>query len=284
MSLKQIILWSWLTIRESKSEIFCPPDLQVTNEEFAAELAARIRANRLPAKAELFEVDWDDAGIKQQRILIRHTGGADVVRLLVGVDQIGAFSYVEEKVFMKPPPLPPITKPREKKTFTREKPTRTGSVLGGLAGISVMLLGIGSLTEAGASSSLFGLVGTLVGTFLLIAAVRAYRRSSKAIEEWQKEYHETQEWNRQAEEEQKAWNAWEEDMDAWYEDVLEAVHLSRTNDVEGRFTLAVSSTVRQVIKTLFEDRQAELRERIEKERTQKEIEEELEKRKQEGFK
>ena len=73
-------------------------------------------------------------------------------------------------------------------------------------------------------------------------------------------------------------------MSNWYKDTLEAARLARADDVFGRFTLALTSTVKQVIGTLFEDRQAELRERTEKERTQKEIEEELERRKQEGFK
>jgi hypothetical protein len=59
--------------------------------------------------------------------------------------------------------------------------------------------------------------------------------------------------------------------------------MASTDDILGRFSLAVSSTIGQVIKTLFEDRQAELRQRTERETTQSEIEEAMKKQRKEGF-
>jgi hypothetical protein len=277
MALKQISLWSWLTVKEIKTEIFCPPDLEVTNEELAQEIAARIKANRLPAVAELCEVYWDGTDTKQQRTLVRHTGDLDVIQFIVGVDQMGAFSYVEEKVILKPPPEPPARELRQKKQFTEERPSEVG--VGRLALVGILIITISFVAISRSIIVFLAVAG--FGALLIALAFKASSSSDKAIAEWDRKLKETQEWNQRIEEEQ---SNWDNALESWYEDVLKGAHLSRTDDVTGRFTLAVSSTVRQVVKALFEDRQAELRERTEKERTQKEIEEELERRKQEGFK
>ena len=116
MTPTQITLWSWLIKSETKKEFFCPPGLEVTNEQLAAELKAQVDANRLPAEVKLYEVNWDDTNTKQTRAMVRYIGPdakADVLRFLIGIDQMGNFSYVEQKSLLRPPDLPVV--PRENK-------------------------------------------------------------------------------------------------------------------------------------------------------------------------
>jgi len=75
--------------------------------------------------------------------------------------------------------------------------------------------------------------------------------------------------NREADAEQKAWDkAW----DDWFDNVLKTAYLATTNDIFGRFTRALSSSVKLTIKELFEDKKAELKDRQEKEYSEEHIE------------
>ena len=87
-------------------------------------------------------------------------------------------------------------------------------------------------------------------------------------------------WNAEAIKEEKEWN---EIWDTWRKEALTATYLSKTDDVFGRFTLAMSSTVEQVLQILFLDKAAELRRQTTSEQTQADIEKELERRKKELF-
>jgi len=262
---KTITLWSWLTKREAKNEIACPPDLHVDNEQFAEALAKQVETNRLPAEVVLCEVDWDDTNTKQTRILVRHTGegaSTDIVQFLVGVDQMGNFTYVEEKLYLRPPELP--TTPRDQKSGGMDTALAVALGVGGLIGIMI------------------GLAGADDGTGASLACCAFPGAIAIGVALWQgKERSKVNQWNEEARTEKGAWDrVWK----SWNSEVLEAAYLASTNDVFGRFALALSSTVKQVIKTLFEDHQAELRSRTEQEKTQKEIEEEMEKRRNEAFK
>lgn len=243
-------MWSWLTKSEVKNEIYCPPDLQVSMEEFADALKEQAKADRLPAEIELCEVNWDDTNTKQNRILVRHTGSGastDVLQFLVGVDQMGNYTYVEEKTFLMPPTLP--------KFPTQEKPAGKAPVWALIIAIFFILAGLN--TRDGLK---FLAIGGIAG---LIAILKI--KSNSEIDAW----------NKNAGEEKKNWdNAWEN----WRKAKVEVAYLSSTDDIFGRFTLAASSMVKQVINKLFVNRQAELRHREEQHKTQKELEEELEKR------
>lgn len=250
MSLKEVNMWSWLTKSEVKNEIYCPADLQVSMKEFAQELDIQAKADRLPAKIELCNVNWDDTNTKQNRILVSHTGSGastDVLQFLVGVDQVGNYTYVEEKIFLMPPQLPIY--PRTKK-IRQGNPTKAifTAIIGLLIGIS------GTLPQV------FVTIGLIAGIF---AFIRIKANS------------ETDEWNNQADAEVKNWD---ETWENWRKATMEVAFLSNTDDIFGRFTRAASSTVKQVIKKLFENRQAEIRHCDEQRKTQKEIEEELQKR------
>ena len=258
MALKQVTLWSWLTKSETKEEFRCPPGLRVTNRELVVELIRQVRANKLPAQIELCEVNWDDSDTKQTRAMVRYTGPdakTNVVRMLVGVDQMGNFAYVERKIYLRPPQLPQV--PRMKK----EQAPWSGPLLG-----IAVLVGLGGVF--GLLSYNFGL--GVIGLLLCILFAVIGNRSRKT----------TIAWNVEAEQETAAWDgAWS----SWRKEVVQAAYLSRTDDVFGRFTLAISSTVDDVIKTLFTDRDAELRRRTEHEQTQEAIEKELERRRAEAF-
>lgn len=238
MVLKQVTLWSWLTKSETKKEFFCPPGLDVTNEELAAELTARVQANRLPAEVELCEIDWDNTGTKQTRAMVRYVGPdakADVLRFLVGVDQMGNFAYVEQKSLLRPPELPVVPRKKQENGWD-ELPTGCWLIVGAL----------------------------------IFPIFMYFQRRS-----------EVNAWNAEADREKKEWEeAWEN----WRKQTVEVAYLSKTDDVFGRFAMALTSTVDDVLKRLFIDQQAELRRQAETQQTQEEIEKELEKRRAEAFK
>lgn len=268
MALNQVTLWSWLTKSETKEEFRCPPGLQVTNEELAAELARQVQANNLPAQVELCEVNWDDTDTKQTRTMVRYTGPdakTDVVRMLIGVDQMGNFAYVERKTYLKPPDLPGV--PKGKKPV--EGVSESDLVIPGV-GLLIFVLGL-FIAGSDVGSGLLCLVPG--GIMLLVGLGFMWLTSNLAAE--------AKTWNAEAAQEQDAWDkAW----DKWRKEVVQAAYLARTDDVFGRFTSAISTTVDDVIQTLFVDRNAELRRKTEHEQTQEAIEKELERRRAEAFK
>ena len=129
MSLKEVTLWSFLTQSSAKQEIVCPKDLRVTIEEFAEELTYQLNDNQLPASAELTLVNWDDTNTKQKLILVRYTdnqASTNVLQYSVGLEQLGKFAYLEKRVFLNPPKLPPLIKGKSRIQYT-EKEKEDGS-------------------------------------------------------------------------------------------------------------------------------------------------------------
>ncbi len=273
MAINQITLWSWLIKSETKEEFRCPPGLRVTNQEFTTELARQIQANQLPAQVELCEVNWDDTNTKQTRAVVRYTGSdarTDVVRLLVGVDQLGNFAYVERKSYLRPPQLPKT--PRERKETAISSAIGCAGGIGIIvSGIFLILLGLLAVSVQGSTWPIFlcfapGILAVIFAIWMLISE--------------DKEKNEAQAWNAAASEEQAAWD---KTWDSWQREVLRAAYLSKTDDVFGRFTSAVSSCVDDVVKVLFVDRNAELRNKTERAQTQEAIEKELQRRRSEAF-
>lgn len=270
-SMKNVKLWSWLIKKEIKNEIYCPTPLNVTINEFKEALEKKIVQNNLPAKVSLCEVNWDDTNTKQTRILVTYTGKESMVNImeyLVGMDNMGNFSYVEEKVIIKPPELPQKSEePRNKKALP-DYPRKFH--------FSRLLFGfIGGIILGMFADALF-----YISIFIGIILTFNYRYTQESID-----YEEVKNWNRKSDEEEKnkikTIKNRKRLLKKWQEDNFYTAYLATTNDIFGRFNLAISSTVKQVIKELFTDKNAEIRNTIEQLKTQKELEEELEKRKDE---
>lgn len=298
MKTKQIALWSWLTTSEAKTEILCPPDVRVDNAQFAEELARNVKANLVPAEVSLCEVTWDDTARKQLRILARYTGkqaSSDVVQFLVGVEHLGNFAYVEEKVYLRPPRLPAIPEKRSTRVPAfLEKPSQklliaveqTQQRLGDeSAAKDKAALAHGAQVDIVSDSPAeqdfepasehFEEVspGTDVAKDQLYTATKWLAKGlRRANDAWQSQ----RDWEKAKKKEDEEWEIWRKEK-------LEAAYLAGVDDVFGRFALAMSSCVKMSIKTLFQDRQAELRNRVDQQKTQKEIEEEIERRRKEAF-
>lgn len=298
MKIQKIALWSWLTKSEAKTEILCPSDLRVDNALFAEELARNVKANLVPAEVSLCQVTWDDSDRKQVRILARYTGkqaSSDVVQFLVGVEHLGNFAYVEEKVYLRPPRLPAIPEKRSTRVPAfLEKPSQ--KLLSAVEqaehklGEDIAARDKAAVTPATQEDKVSGDQGEQpptpgsepveqVSTGADAAKEQIYtatkwlaRGLRRANDAWQSQ----RDWEKAKKKEDEEW-------DIWRKEKLEAAYLAGVDDVFGRFALAMSSCVKMSIKTLFEDRQAELRNRVDQQKTQKEIEEEIDRRRKEAF-
>lgn len=254
---KKVDLWSWLVMRQNRSEYHCPPGLNVTTEEFCDELTDALLDNDLPAKAALVDVDWDKSGTVQRRAMVTYTGkekSRDILQVLVGVDQVGRFAYVETKTCIRPPDLP--VEPRKPKNDDEWG-------LGCMVGIGFVIL-VAFIVLADGQG--VGIVMLLVGLGLAYWLIR--ERNNIAS------------WNESAKRERQAWDAaW----NTWVEQRLNMAYLSRTDDIYGRFGDAVMSTVNQTAKKLLIDRQAELRKEVEEQQDLKEMQAEMEKRRKQAL-
>ncbi|MDM8528299.1 hypothetical protein QUF58_08795 [Anaerolineales bacterium HSG24] len=284
MTTKQISLWSWLIRWSRPRKAFWPPeleDLNVTLDEFAEKLSKQISANELPATVELCEVRWDEDDTTQPRIAVEYTGddnSLDVIQYLIGVNKMGRFTYVDETVCFKPPVLPKSTarpkdieKPIPVKTAFAKPLIFVGWILIGWGVLSLLInTAGGEIAAVMLTIPLCGLPG-----FILVAIGTNLKNS-----------HETTmtEWNIQHQQIYTVQKTWDDTVSHWLQAVDQTNYLSRTDDIPGRFIQSVSDTVEQVVKTLFEDRQAIVEKQKGEERTRQEIEAELEKRRQEGFK
>jgi hypothetical protein len=272
----EITLWSGLVQREWRKEYYCPEGVTVTTEEFASELSEEIERDRIPANVSTRVVNWDGTGTSQTRVLVRYVGDdapTDIVRCMVGVDQMGKYAYVEGKTYFAPPDLPPVKK--EKK----EVPDPNWlSTLGWLVGGNALFLAFLGLQSAefadGNWVTLLFCVGP-TALFALASWVELYNAFDDAkkrpeIEKWNAEV------DRQVAKRRKKWKQWQKT-------ILTSAYLSQTDDTLGRFVQAIKSTIDRVTERLFVERNAELREQSESQRTREEIEEELERRRAEAF-
>ena len=96
---------------------------------------------------------------------------------------------------------------------------------------------------------------------------------------------------RQQNDEIDKWNAkkqkrdeeWQAIFNSWHSETLEVAYLSRTTDVFGRWTSAVSTTIDQVVQKLFIDRHAQAKQWQEERKSQEQLEQEMERRRAEAF-
>ena len=281
MATKDITLWSFLTQSSAKQEIFCSDELRVSIEEFAQELIARLKANKLPATAELVTVNWDDTNRTQPLILVRYTGTqvtTDVLQYAVGLEQLGNFAYLEKKTYLFPPKLPKITNLQKPKKSSDHDYT----VLLLLFGIVCLIFTIGFSFFA------FGLqwhgmqilLPLLIVLIALLSTTVFIYRAIKGIIRIRKETLNKEIWNRTKEQTDIRLA---QIMARWQEETLELAYVAQTTDEFGRWTSAISTTIDQVVQKLFIDRDAQTKQWQEEQKSQDEIEKELERRNAELF-
>ena len=108
-----IDIWSDLLKNDSTIEIQDEATPKVTMEEFAGALQKVISDNQVEAMTVLDDIQWDYGDVIQQRIVCTYNGHDvatantnNIRKVLVGLDYVGNFAYVETKVFLNPPILP----------------------------------------------------------------------------------------------------------------------------------------------------------------------------------
>jgi len=114
-----INIWTSLLKSDTKTEIYIPPEvsLNVSLEDFYEAFKRKIAENRINADVTLNDIRWDDSEIVQKRIVVQYKGGDasntnNIQQFLIGLDSVGNFTYVEEKIFLSLPDLPKF--PRSK--------------------------------------------------------------------------------------------------------------------------------------------------------------------------
>ena len=274
-----VSIWTTLLKSDTKTEIYVPLDLdfEVSLEQFYEAFKRKLAENRIDADAFIDEAFWDDGKVSQKRIVVQYKGSDaantnNIQKFLVGLDTMGNFTYVEEKVFLSCPKLPKYPKSRDNipSKHTVVKPSLKQVVIGVGAGI----LGFATIS----SVSFFGVVCLGIAAVCIGLYVKGQNNYSQAESNYQDNLSKAQRNNKEADAEQKAWDgAWNN----WRDNVLKTASLSSTNDIFGRFTRALSSSVKLTIKELFEDKKAELKDRKEKEYSEQQIEEQLAKKKAE---
>lgn len=268
-----INIWSALLKSESITEIFVPPDLdlEVSLNEFHETLKKHLADKGVQnTSLAIEEVKWDEGKHSQRRIVARYTGSdapQNIQQILIGLDNVGSFRYVEEKTFLTRPELP-------------KYPTSPTNQSSGLSSPSLPLWGIGIaivsaiLLFSGAAG--IGLIGLLVGGALIALYVKN-RNEYDADQALLSQYKSLRsQYDKDMDTWRQAWRKWEND-------VLETAYLQATTNAFGRFQRSVASCVRYAITELFEDKKAELKETRTKEITEQQIEDQM-KRKQESFK
>ena len=268
-----INIWSVLLKSESIAEIYVPPDLdlEVSLEDFYQVLKKQIEDKGVANTSLTIEdVLWDEGKHSQKRIVARYTGSdapKNIQQILIGLDNVGSFRYVEEKTFLSRPELPPYPK------ATVDVPR------GSAPGLTPVLWGVGigivSLMLFGVSPGI-----AFVGLIIACGLIGFFVKARMDYSDLQSRKEAAERHNREAEDETKKWNAaW----DSWNDNVLETAYLQATTNTFGRFQRAVASCVKLTVTELFEDKKAELKDTKAREVNEQQIEDQL-KRKRESFK
>ena len=270
-------LWNQLITHETKKGFLCQTGSQISQEDFNACLQKMLNENGIPATSIIQKVEWEGGGKILDKILINCSDDNPELTPLcyvVGIDRLGNFTFVEEKVCFLPPVLPPM--PR--KLREAKDPGNNPSMLWILG---LLLIGIGVIAAASAGDGSDGAFGFMFclgtpGLILLLWGLSASSSWQEKSQRWQ----EAQSWNETVREEQSDWDgAWKK----WKGNVIRTLKASESDDIVGRYLAALTETVKQVIKSLFEDRNAELKEKTEKTKTQKEVEEAINARMKEAL-
>lgn len=281
---------SAFTQSEAKRQIVCPPDLAVTPKEFYEAFAAQLAHNRLPARATLQQVSWDHGQRPQEMILVAFTGDeapTDIVRLVVGFKQMGNFVYVERMLTFLPPSLPKVRNRREPlrlKEANSDIIADLGCGVLGIAGGILLLLGIIIANLSGGDAGVCVVPGIIL-IAITIAIVSGDRSRKANIEKENAEItaqnQEIAAWNQLAENEEKRLSVV---VDRWSTKIGQYFYLSQIDDVFGRWISAISLTLDQVIKHLFVGRQAQADAWDIQQKTQQEIEQQMQKLRENAMK
>ena len=302
MTLKRVTLWSFLTQSNAKREISCPDDVYVTIEEFAKELKFQLEYNRLPAIAELVQVEWDNTNTTQKLILVRYTDSQSSTNILqdaVGLEQLGRFVYLEKKTYLNPPYLPSKRTAKPLLDYIPREDAGTSRIndIGCAASIVLLLLGSGFTVGGFALFSFsFNVIGSIalaiaMLTFVLVFNDMTTGRKRRAIEKRNLQIDQQNEQIRKNNETIAKLNQdtstrdaeWEKNLARWQAETLEVAYLATANDVFGRWTSAVSTTIDQIVQKLFIDRHAQAQQWQENQKSQEDIKKELERRNIEMF-
>lgn len=235
-----------------RTSIYTPPgiDIQVSIDEFYEALKTQAALNELPAIIELEDVCWDEYNTPQKQIVIYHDKNElRPVQIVVGLENVGRYYYVEERVcYALPTELPPMPKER----ITSEP--KNDSIL-----TYVIVLGLSAIL----------ILTIFIPLIALIWVIQDYDKQTKLfpqkVEQW------------------KLTKNFDQAIAGWINRIVEIDNRSRSDDELGRFVAALQSTVGQVVEQLFIEKHAQLKDRIEKELSQKELNQELERRRNEGF-
>jgi hypothetical protein len=275
-----VSIWSVLLKSESITEIYVPPGLEidVSLEDFYQVLNKQMEDKGVAnANLTIEDVLWDEGRHSQRRIVARYTGSdapKNIQQILIGLDDMGSFRYVEEKTFLSRPELPKFPKSKV------EEPTRPSIFA---PEFTRLIWGIGIVIVSLLMFSVnvgIGLVGLVVGGVWIALYFKAKTEYDEAEGSYQSSLELAQKSNREAEAETRAWNAaW----DSWNENVLETAYLQATTNSFGRFQRSVASCVRLTVTELFEDKKAELKDTKAREINEQQIEDQL-KKKRESFK
>lgn len=278
-------LTSALTQNDAKRQIVCPPELTVTQKEFYDAFASQLTRNRLPARATLQRISWDHGQRPQEVITVAFTGQespAEVVRIVVGFKQMGSFVYVERMLTFLPPKLPAA---RNRKNQLATKSSEVDSVISGIGCGALLVIAavlglIGSFIlsiDGGGFGIIFVIPAVLLAIWAVMIQVGNADKSNKTkLEnaEIATKNAEIAKWNQLADQEKRQLDA---AADQWSKKVGEFFFLTQVDDVFGRWISAVSLTLDQVIKQLFVDRQAQAEAWEVQQKTQKEIEAQMQK-------
>ena len=292
MTIKEITLWSFLTQSNAKREIVCPPGLDITLEEFADELKQQLRSNELPAATELCLVNWDDADTYQKLIVVRYTGqqaSQNVTQFVVGLEQMGRFAYLEKRILLEPP-LIPTGLPIEPNPTYSEPDMRVdrGDPKIGPALLVGIVASIGSYPLSSINEQALFLA---LGFALISFTYAGYKINVRNKKELARQAYNLQ--IAQKNEELKRQNyqttviavkeCQKKIYEQWLQDMLEATYMAKRNDVLGRWSSAVSTTIDQVVQKLFIDRQSQAQQWQEKQTSREELEKVLAQRSSEMF-
>lgn len=240
---------------DSKTEIFVPPDvdIQISLNEYYDALKAQAVSNKLPAVVEQADVYWDKYDEPQKRILLYHENQSlRTLQFVVGLDNMGNFYYVEERLcYDLPHELPP--RPKERILDEPENPKSGKAILKHIG--SWVVVTIFTVTIGMWFYPLYWL-----WDFVTKSKEYPYKMEQLTL---------TRNFDRA--------------IAKWINHIVETDKRSRADDELGRFFSALRSTIQQVNHKLFLEKHAEMKDRKEKELTEKALNDELEKRRTEGF-
>ena len=126
-------LQSWLVQSERRMHLRCPEGLTVTQEEYLQTLRETAKELQLPLELETVDVNWEDANLRQKRIIAK-LRSKERFGILTGLEYIGRVAFVDQKTYLDPLEIPHLEEPNTQQALL---------VGGGIAAVGLILLLIG---------------------------------------------------------------------------------------------------------------------------------------------